>query len=349
MDNDAAYAGSKFQVHDRFQVAGIVRIGLTIHADGSHGLCSHKPLPVNMCNRRRLPHVSQGCDNGRAHHHSRSPDGAHGDIGPALDVHSIGNHGAAALVGFAITAFQTIGMQQIGEPVKVLGQQLFQCYSPVQEEFLSCFGRPYDMPGKGWHPWKKVISATGFELFRQRQRPVGASSLPAVVEHIIDLIQGTPGGILIHFQILSEVAFPGLRIQFVHLKPGSFCRGRRVHLSGKGPSEAEDLPVPFGDIPSENAIFIVVRQVLDLRVIINPVLRSWVFIKVFQVGKGCFCLSSVNPGNAGKTEFGKADAAFGRIQPQKLKQHTAGNECDIQTENACRNRLKTNRLLRHGR
>ena len=273
VDDEAVDAAGHFPIGHVFQVAGMVGIGQAALTRSRHGFGRRHVLPIEMGHGGGLlvvgvihAHVGRTI---REHGdpRRRHPHRAHRHLRGTLEVHSVPYEGAAALVGFHVSAQHAVFLAgDLREKRIIVGNQVSERLAPIPQEGVALGRRTDHLAGEHRHPGGQVVAAAVPEFGEHRRRPGLALGLVAVRQHILYAVGAHPaaGSLLVHVQIGPEIAGPGQRVQLVHLQAGRLERSRMVLLAGEGITETVDLPGAFRRIPAEFSLLEMLRHVDDV-------------------------------------------------------------------------------------
>ena len=259
VDDKAVQAAGKGHVGRIFQRFRAVGIGFSSGAAGREGLGRNEVLPEDMGHGGGFADVGHGHRDGGTGRGVMDPDGGHGDVGFALEVHAVAHILVAVLVGLRVKPFHPSLLDEISQAVVILGEKFAQGPPPVKEEPFGLLRAIEDLSGKGGKPGEQVVAASLLEFPHHVAGPGHLSGLVTVCKKVLY------GSSFINLEKLLEIALPGLRIQFVHLQAGGLGRSRMVLLAGQGGTEPVDAPASGRDLPDERPVLVDETEVLDHR------------------------------------------------------------------------------------
>ena len=296
VDDETVQAAGEGDIGRIFQVFRAVGVAFPAHAAGGEGFRGDDVLAEEMSHGGRFPDIGhRHRDRGSVPGIGR-PDGGHRDVGEPFDVHAVSDKDPSVFVGFRIAALHSGVPGDVAQAVVILGEEFAEGLPPVEQELFRLFRAAENLARQGRQPREEVIPPPFLELLEHVLCPCHLPGLVAVRQDILDR------GAFIDAEEFPEIGFPGLRIEFVHLKTRRLGRSRMVLLAGQGDAETIDAPSTFRHLPDKESTLVHQTEILDLGHGIGRVRRQ-IIGEIVRRGKTRFVLRMIHFDDAVQDEF----------------------------------------------
>ncbi len=194
------------------------------------------------------------------------PERGHRNLGVPFAVHPVGEVGAVVLMALCVSLHSVGPEDLVLKVIVVFSHHVSDRPSPVEKKPFGLFGAVQNHSCQSRHPSEKIIAPACLELSEHIPCPCLRSGLVTVREEVLDaaLAEPSAGRVNVGLEIAAEIFSDRLGVEFVHLKPRGFRRGRVVGLAGKAVAEAEYSPVAFRGVPGEGPVLYEWCQIDDI-------------------------------------------------------------------------------------